>query len=84
VSALPIFPSGSPIKKPPILVSCPGDFVRADATGRIGVGPAEGLLADLEYARIYLRNFLARSATEVNTPRRIATGGVAEPASSVS
>ena len=25
------------------LVSCPGDFVRADATGGIGVGPAKGL-----------------------------------------
>jgi hypothetical protein len=25
------------------LVSCPGDFVRADAAGRVGVSPAEWL-----------------------------------------
>jgi PAS domain-containing protein len=25
------------------LVSCPGDFVRADATSGIGIGPAKGL-----------------------------------------
>jgi len=26
-----------------VLVSCPGDFVRADSAGGIGIGPAEGL-----------------------------------------
>ena len=26
-----------------LLVSCPGDFVRADSAGGIGIGPAKGL-----------------------------------------
>jgi hypothetical protein len=26
----------------PVLVSCPGDFVRADSASGVGVGPAKG------------------------------------------
>ena len=52
------------------LVSRPGDFVSRDSPLRIGVGPAErssrfGISADV------FACFLARSATEVKTPRLI-------------